>query len=112
MGTKSRYLLKINPLVLAEDIPALPSELQADFVEVFQPILQVDPYNCDGLPSHPLKGDLSGYRALEVEWEGDKNAYRLVYRVYEKPTPKRVQILSFAEHDPAYDKAKERSGKK
>ena len=31
-----------------------------------------------------------------------------VYRIYEKPAPKRVFILSFAEHDLAYEKAKDR----
>ena len=112
MASKPRYLLKINPLVLNEDIPALPIELQADIVEIYQPVLQVDPYKCYGLPSHGLKGDLSGYRALEVEWSGNPNAYRLVYRIYEKPTPRRVLIISFAEHDPAYELAKARAGGK
>ena len=109
MATK--YQLHINPLVLREDIPALPEQLQTDFNEVFQPILQTDPHGCEGFPWHTLKGNLSGYRALEVEWEGNYNAYRLVYRVYEKPAPRRVLILSFAEHDPAYEKAKARIGK-
>ena len=111
MATKSRYRLKIHPLVNSEDIPALPAELQADFYEVFQPILQTDPYNCDGFPHHSLKGDLTGYRALDIEWEGNPNAYRLVYRINEKPAPKRVLIVSFAEHNPAYDRAKERTGR-
>jgi len=104
----TRYLLKINPLVLSEDIPALPEQLQTDFDEVFQPILQADPLRCEGFPWHTLKGDLLGYCALEVEWDGNYNAYRLVYRVYKKPAPRRVLILSFAEHDPAYEKAKVR----
>jgi hypothetical protein len=34
--------------------------------------------------------------------------YRLVYRIYEKPAPRRVVILSFGEHDPAYENAKRR----
>ena len=98
--------------MLREDIPALPEQLQTDFNKVFQPILQTEPHGCEGFPWHILKGDLSGYRALEVEWEGNPNAYRLVYRIYEKPAPRRVLIISFAEHDPAYEKAKTRAGKK
>jgi len=35
------------------------------------------------VPSHPLKGKLKGYRALEINWNGV--AYRLVDGVYEKP---------------------------
>ena len=81
-------------------------------MDIYQPVLQIDPYQCEGLPSHELKGDLLGYRTLEVEWLGNPNAYRLVYRVYENPTPRRVLIISFAEHDPAYEKASARSGKK
>ena len=112
MATKPRYLLKINPLVNSEDIPALREELRADFLEVFQPILQTDPYGCDGFPHHSLKGELTGYRALEIEWESNPNAYRLVYRIYDKLAPRRVLILSFDEHDLAYDKATARVGKK
>jgi hypothetical protein len=26
-------------------------------------------------------------------------------RIYEKPSPRRVLVISFAEHDPAYEKA-------
>jgi hypothetical protein len=38
----------------------------------------------------------------------DEAEYRLVYRIYEKPTPKRVRVISFDIHDPAYEKAKQR----
>lgn len=112
MATKPRYRLKINPLVNSEDILALPEELQVDFSEVFQPILRIDPYDCDGFPHHCLKGNLVNYRTLDIEWQGNPNAYRLVYRIYEKPAPRRVLILSFDEHDAAYEKAKARAGKK
>ena len=111
MATKFRYVLKIHPLVNREDIPDLPAELRADFFEVFIPILTTDPYNCEGFPYHKLKGRLKGYHALEIEWLGNPNAYRLVYRIYEKPAPKRVLIISFAEHDAAYDRAKQRTGR-
>jgi hypothetical protein len=49
---------------------------------------------------------LKGCRAIEIDYQGI--AYRLVYKIHEKPTPKRVVILSFAEHNPAYEKAKKR----
>jgi len=112
VATKPRYLLKINPLVIREDLPLFPEELQTDFEAVFQPILQTDPYKCEGFPHHLLKGELAGYYALEIEWEGNPNSYRLVYRIYDKPAPRRVLIISFGEHDPAYDKAKTRARRK
>ncbi len=37
-------------------------------------------------------------------------AYCLVYRIYDSPAPKRVVVLSFAEHDPAYESAIARKG--
>jgi hypothetical protein len=49
---------------------------------------------------------------LDISWEGNPNAYRLVYRVYEKPAPRRVLVLSFDEHDLAYEKAKARAERK
>ncbi|ABW29240.1 hypothetical protein [Acaryochloris marina] len=104
----TRYHLKVHPKVTSEDVHILPEDLKTDFEEIFKPVLQEDPHKCDFLPWHNLTGGLQNYRALEIEWEGDPNAYRLVYRICEKPAPKRVEILSFAEHDPAYEKAKER----
>jgi hypothetical protein len=65
--------------------------------------LKADPYRCGGFPNHALKGKLRGYRALEIDW--NQVFYRLVYRIYEKPPPRRVLVISFAEHDPAYEKA-------
>lgn len=111
MATRSRYLLKIHPGVNAEDLPDLPPDLQSDFTEVFQPILKTDPYGCDGFDNHILKGRLRGYRVLDIEWESNPNAYKLVYRIYDKPSPKRVAILSFDEHDAAYEKAIIRAGR-
>lgn len=106
MGTKSKYQVKVNHLVREVDLPQLSSELRQDFQDICNSIFVEDPYNCFGLNSHNLKGDLRGCRALEIDWNGI--SYRLVYRIYEKPAPKRVFVLSFAEHDPAYEKAKER----
>lgn len=110
MATQSRYDVQVYQLVYAQDLPELPNLLQDDFL-FYQKVLTVSPQNPSRVPSHSLKGRLTDYRALDIEWEGNPNAYKLVYRIYEKPAPKRVVIISFAEHDPAYDKAKDRSGR-
>lgn len=109
MATKSNYLFQKHPQIESEDLPALPTELQEDFRELYKPILMADPYRCGGFPNHALSGRLKDYRTLEIDWEGI--SYRLVYRVYESPTPKRVLVVSFDEHDPAYEKAKQRTGR-
>jgi mRNA interferase RelE/StbE len=112
VAINSRYLVKFHPLVNIEDVPYLPLELQQDLRDLFPTILEVDPYGCQEFPNHSLVGRLRGYRVLDIEWEGNPNAYKLVYRIYEKPAPKRVLILSFDEHDLAYEKAKIRAEKK
>ena len=94
----------------SEDLPALPQELQADFKDICESVFTVDPYTCCGLPNHALTGELQGCRALEIDWDG--TAYRLVYRIYKSPAPRRVLVLSFDEHDPAYGKAKARTERK
>lgn len=104
MVTK-RYQIKLHKLFSQEDLSSLPSKLKGDFSK-YQQVLSLDPYQTRGIPSHNLTGKLKGYRALEIDENGV--SYRLVYRIYEKPAPKRVFILSFAEHDLAYEKAKER----
>ncbi len=104
------YKIQIHPAVNSEDLPRVPEQLKVDFA-LYRLVLARNPQKPSRIPSHNLTGNLSGYRALEVLWEGNYNVYRLVYRVYEKPAPRRVVILSFAEHDPAYEKAKARIGK-
>ncbi len=106
MATKSKYQVKINQFVHEKDLPELPIKLRQNFQDMCNSIFVEDPYGCFGLDSHNLKGDLKGYRALEIDY--NNISYRLVYRIYEKPAPKRVLIISFAEHDPAYFRAKER----
>jgi hypothetical protein len=108
VATKSNYLFQKHPKIESEDLPALPTELQEDFRELYQPILMTEPCRCGAFPNHALTGKLKDYRTLE-DWEGI--SYRLVYRVYESPTPKRVLVVSFDEHDPAYEKAKQRTGR-
>ena len=103
MAFKSRYLIKTHRLVEAEDLPELTSELREIFSDLRESVLILDPYRCLGLPSHALKGQLSSCRAIEIDWNG--MAYRLVYRIYDAPAPRRVLVLSFAEHDPAYERA-------
>lgn len=110
MSIRSKYLFQTHALVISEDLPALPSELRATFLNEYRSILSADPYDCSGLPNHDLTGRLKDYRTLDIDWEGV--SYRLVYRVYESPAPKRVYVVSFDEHDPAYEKAKERTGRK
>lgn len=105
MATKKRYQIKLHNLVTPTDLYSLPSQLKKDFLQ-YQQVLSLSPYETKGIPSHNLIGDLKGYRALEIAY--NNISYRLVYRIYEKPTPRRVLIISFAEHDPAYQKAKER----
>lgn len=110
MAIRSKYLFQTHALVMSEDLPSLPSELRTIFLNEYRPILSADPYGCNGLPNHELTGRLKDYRTLDIDWEGV--SYRLVYRVYESPAPKRVFVVSFDEHDAAYDKAKERTGRK
>jgi hypothetical protein len=92
--------------VITHDLPKLPGKLRLDFQDFCNSIFVEDPYDCFGLNSHNLSGDLRDCSALEINW--NNISYRLVYRISEKPAPKRVLILSFGEHDLAYQKAKER----
>jgi mRNA-degrading endonuclease RelE of RelBE toxin-antitoxin system len=104
MAVKRNYLVQIVPEV-QHDLSKLPVELQENWQQ-YQKVLAIDPHHLLGLPSHNLTGKLRGCRAIDIHWHGI--SYRLVYQIYEKPSPKRVVILSFAEHDPAYEKAKKR----
>jgi mRNA-degrading endonuclease YafQ of YafQ-DinJ toxin-antitoxin module len=103
VGIKSKYQVKTRQEVRETDLPNLSQELQEIFQDICDAVFVVDPYNCSGFPNHALKGKLKGYRALEIDW--NQVSYRLVYRIYEKPSPRRVLVISFAEHDPAYEKA-------
>lgn len=104
MKKKHNYVVQIVKDV-QEDLSYLPLELQKKWQQ-YQKILAIDPYQVLNLPSHDLTGKLRGCRAIEIENNGI--AYRLVYKICEKPSPKRVVILSFAEHNPAYKNAKKR----
>jgi len=88
-----------------EDLPLLPQSLRDDIAD-FQLTLSIDPYKTNELSSHDLRGELKHYRALEIDYDGV--CYRLVYRIYDSASPKRVQVISFAEHDLSYERAKKR----
>ncbi|WP_026072787.1 hypothetical protein [Nodosilinea nodulosa] len=102
MGTKIRYVVQLHQEVTQQDVLDLPLSLRRDLSR-YQQVLSLDPVKSRAVPNHKLKGELSGYRALEIDWNGV--AYRLVYRIYDSPAPRRVVVLSFAEHDPAYERA-------
>ena len=103
---KSLYAIQENQLVIQQDIPKLAVPIQKLYPSLKQ-LLSTSPLQTNQyFPSHALKGDLANYRALEVDW--DDSAYRLIYRVVDSPFPKTVRIISFDEHDPAYDSAKQR----
>ena len=68
-----------------------------------------NPYLCGGFPNHTLVGKLKDYRTLEIEWAGI--SHRIVYCVYESSAPKRVFVVSFDEHNAAYEKAKQRTSR-
>ncbi|PSR16328.1 hypothetical protein C8255_18365 [filamentous cyanobacterium CCP3] len=102
MATKVGYKIQLHQGVTQQDFLDLPALLRGDLPR-YQQVLSLDPYKTRKVPSHSLKGALAGYRALEILWNGI--AYRLVYRIYDAPAPRRVLVLSFAEHDPAYERA-------
>jgi mRNA interferase RelE/StbE len=67
----------------------------------------IDPFNCGSLGSKNKRGKLQGYWATSLDYDGI--AYRIIYRIYDKPAPRRVEVIAFGEHDSAYEKAQERS---
>ncbi|NJL91618.1 MAG: hypothetical protein HC916_18930 [Coleofasciculaceae cyanobacterium SM2_1_6] len=99
------YKVALHKDIQSEDIALLPEELQRKFIQ-YQKVLKVNPYRTKGIPSHDLRGNLKNYRALEIDFEG--TSYRLVYRIYDSSSPRCINIISFGEHDLAYEKAIER----
>jgi len=100
------YKVTLHQDIQSEDLSLLPEELREKFIQ-YQRVLKLDPYQTKGIPSHDLRGDLRNHRSLEIDFDGA--SYRLVYRIYGLPSPKRIQIISFAEHDLAYERAKNRN---
>ena len=96
------YKLVLHHHIQSEDLVLLLEELQKKFIQ-YQKVLKIDPYQTKGMSSHNLQGNLKNYRALEIDFEG--TSYRLVYRVYNSSSPKYINIISFGEHDLAYERA-------
>ncbi len=96
------YKLALHQHIQSEDLVLLPEELQKKFIQ-YQKVLKIDPYQTKGMSSHNLQGNLKNYRALEIDFEG--TSYCLVYRVYNSSSPRYINIISFGEHDLAYERA-------
>jgi mRNA-degrading endonuclease YafQ of YafQ-DinJ toxin-antitoxin module len=96
------YKLVLHHHIQSEDLVLLLEELQKKFIQ-YQKVLKIDPYQTKGMSSHNLQGNLKNYRALEIDFEG--TSYRLVYRVYNSSSPRYINIISFGEHDLAYERA-------
>jgi len=72
-------------------------------------ILSRDPYTRCGFEGHILTREpLKGWRTLDIT-DDQKIAYRLVYKIIDTPSIKKVEIISFDSHDPAYSKAETRA---
>lgn len=106
----SRYIVQNRREVDTQDLPALPPELRQEFDSLYRPLLSENPIKCGGYPNHSLEGKLKGHRTLDIDFNGV--SYRLVYQIRDSPAPRRVVVISFDEHDPAYEKAKMRIKKK
>ncbi len=92
-----KYRIKLHPLLESDDIVALPSRLKVELDDILA-MLSQSPYTA--LPTHQLKGRLTGKMAAELEYDGE--AYRLVYQVHDKPAPRWLYIISVGLHDLAY----------
>jgi mRNA interferase RelE/StbE len=120
--SRPRFYVKNHPAVKREDFPSLPTYL-ADYFELFEALLKANPYDPESLLegdfeaeteirfySHDLGYPLSKHRALDIVYLYEH--YRVVYKIDDRPQAMRVDVYSFDRHDPAYDKAKNRSLRK
>lgn len=121
MSTDNRsiFFVRKHPAIKREDFPNLPDHL-VDYFELFEALLTEDPYFPESLLdddfetesgirfySHDLDPPLSEHRALDIIYL--REHYRVVYKIDDRPQSMKVDIYSFDRHDPAYDKAKNRS---
>jgi mRNA interferase RelE/StbE len=117
--SKSQFYIKKNPSLKKEDFPNLPEYLVGYF-ELFEALLSENPYFPESLLdgdfeaetgirfySHDLGHPLSEHRALDIVYL--RQHYRVVYKIDDRPQAMKVDVYSFDRHDPAYDKAKNRS---
>lgn len=106
MDTSIKFYVWVHPKVRKDDLPNLPPKLKDDFDELFLKVLATDPYTRRGLPGHSLERELDGHDTIDIKYLGE--AYRIVYRIDDRPQAMRVDLYSFDRHDSAYDKAKSR----
>jgi len=105
LGLKRRisYSVSIREEVFEIDLLELPVFLRR-LLDRLKPLFRADPYRLqDRLETHTLRGKLSGFRAVEINLDDDLS-YRLVYQIEGKT----VRVYSLAEHDSAYERAKDR----
>ncbi len=99
------YLIRVKSEVYKEDLPILPSFIQGTFADICE-VLKRDPIGCCGLLSKNKGGKLRGYRSISLDYGGI--AYRIIYRICDRPAPRRVEIIAVGEHDVAYENAQGR----
>jgi mRNA interferase RelE/StbE len=107
VGILSSFYVKVDKKVELEDFTNLPDQLQQDFRDIFVKVLAHDPYNRRGLRGHSLERELLGFETIDIKYLGE--AYRIVYKIDDRPEAMRVDVYAFDRHDPAYDKAKNRA---
>jgi len=109
------YEVRYHPYFKSKDLNKLLPFLIEDFTEIYYPDLQNSPYpGTSRVRKHRLLNKpLDGYYAVEVDWSEEfedvisSEKYRIVYSIDE--VTKTVYIISFDDHNPAYDSAKERT---
>ena len=109
------YDIYLHPCIRSQDLERLPPSLIEAFNKVYYPDLEKTPYpGTSKVKKHRLPDKpLDGYYAIEIDWkeefEGDifKLCYRIVYSI--DSTNKRVYVISYGDHNPAYDSAKQRT---
>src|SRR3990170_4622173 len=88
------YALLYHPMVLTDDIPAIPRNLQRRLARAIEARLGTEPERY----GEPLRGPFQGYRKLRV---GD---YRVVYRIVQRE----VWILAIFHRKRVYERAQPR----
>jgi hypothetical protein len=109
------YDIYLHPHIKSQDLDRLPLSLIEDFTRIYQPDLEKTPYpESSSIRKHLLPNKpLNGYYSIDIKWEEEFEGdfftvnYRIVYGI--EDVNRRVYIISFAEHDLAYDSAKQRT---
>lgn len=109
----NKYDLCIHPELMGVDLESvfLPGPLKENF-NTYCSIFRIGPDNFNsypGLKTHSLnKRKLQGYNALDIEWNGNPDAFKLVYKMPEYHKSNTIRLISFSSHNEAYDSAEER----